>query len=161
MNPIRTLIPATAMALAVPLAWASSTATAGEVEQHCVVVIVDVDAGMIETGPQTCFATEAEAEDFARGNDNGRSASGTVGTHYSGTGYSGSSITITGSACTGGVWKPSGSWNNNIESSRHHCTGDTTTFYDSSNCSTGSYAITTDRTTLSSMNNRASCVRYG
>jgi len=161
MNPIRTLLATTAAALAVPLLASASAAAAPDVDQHCVADIVQVNRGVIETGPETCFATETEAADHARGGNDARSADRTIGTHYSGTGYSGSSIRITGDACTGGTWTPSASWNNNIESSRHHCPGDTTTFYDGSNCSTGSYAITTDRTSLSSMNNRASCVRYG
>ncbi|MEO1063206.1 MAG: hypothetical protein AAFZ07_17470 [Actinomycetota bacterium] len=86
----------------------------------------------------------------------------TIGRHYTGLNYTGSSITITGSVpCGGGVWKPSGSWNNNIESSRHYCGGSPTRFYNSSSCSGSSTAIYSSTSTLGWMNNLTSCVRYG
>ncbi len=88
-------------------------------------------------------------------------SSSVVGVHFKGQNYTGSSITITGSGCSGSVWRPSGSWNNNIESSHLYCGSAPTRFYDSSSCSGSHRPIRGSATTLGWMNNRASCVRYG
>lgn len=130
-----------------------------EVETHCVIEVTGLDRdGVFITGPEICFATEAEV-DTAAGSS--RSSNGTIGRHYTSTGYAGSSLTISGTTCGGGVWYPTGSWNNNIESSRHYCGSSKTRFYDSSNCSSGEYAISTDTVSLGWANNKPSCVRYG
>lgn len=155
----RFAVAATAVAMVFGLAQpalASTAEKAATPEQHCVVEVIAERDGVLITGNEICFAREADA----RSHSDSRS-SGTLGTHYTSTNYNGSSITITGSGCSGLVWYPTGSWNNNIESSLHQCGGGNTTFYDSSNCSTGPYAISSDRFSLGSMNNRASCVRYG
>lgn len=126
-----------------------------------------VEDGVLVTVPDVCFKTEVEASRYAariKPTPTGFglfSGSGIVGTHYTSTGYGGSSITVVGTSCIGGVWYPTGSWNNNIESSRHHCGSAATRFYNSSNCATGPYAIYSQKTSLGSMNNKASCVRYG
>ena len=132
-------------------------------ETHCVVEVVDIDLdGVLTTGPETCFLNERSAVEFAQGTSTNRSSGTTIiGTHYKNKNYAGSSITIVGTTCGGGVWWPTGSWNNNIESSRHYCGSSPTRFYDSSNCSTGVLSIYSARSTLGWMNNRASCVRYG
>lgn len=129
-------------------------------ESHCV---VDVSGGVAkETG---CFESLRAArnsiwQSSSRGAAVARSAS-LIGVHFKGQNYSGSSITITGSGCSGLVWKPSGSWNNNIESSYHFCGGSPTKFYDSSSCSGSYQPIYGPEITLGWMNNRTSCVRYG
>jgi hypothetical protein len=141
-------------------------------ERHCVVSVVDERDGVLSTGPERCYGTFAEAQDDAAaervtsstGGQDGfdtEAASSTIGVHFTGISFTGSSITITGSVCSGGVWYPSGSWNNNIASSYHYCGSSPTRFYDSSTCSGTSYAIYSAASTLGSMNDRASCVRYG
>lgn len=141
-------------------------------ERHCVVSVVDERSGVLSTGPEQCYGTFAEAQDHAAAESEPRpaedkdgldtsAASSTIGVHFTGTSYTGSSITITGSVCSGGVWYPTGSWNNNIASSYHYCGATPTRFYDSSTCSGTSYAIYSAASTLGSMNDRASCVRYG
>ena len=129
-------------------------------ESHCV---VDVSGGVAKEAG--CFESLRAArnsiwQSSSRGVAVARSSS-VLGVHFKGQNYGGSSITITGSGCSGLVWRPAGSWNNNIESSHHYCGGSPTKFYDSSSCS-GSYKpIHTWETTLGWMNNRTSCVRYG
>lgn len=149
---------------------AGATQPAGQVkepvERHCVVTVIDNTHGLLTTGPETCFDTEEEVDTHINsGGINGstaaRSASNTIGRHYKGANYGGSSITIIGTTCNGGVWWPTGSWDNNIESSQHHCGGSSTRFYDSSSCSGTSKPIYGASPTLSWMNNKASCVRYG
>ena len=135
-------------------------------EQHCVVEVIGVEDGEFVMGKEVCFGSKDEATRQAAASSAGggialAASSTTIGIHYTSTSYSGSSITIIGTTCSGGVWRPSGSWNNNIESSRHYCGGSATRFYDSSRCSGTSSAIYNSSTTLSWMNNRTSCVRYG
>ena len=143
-------------------------------EKHCVVIAESVDKdGVLVTGAETCFATEREADSFyvqlveeddtvkPQQRFSARSGSTTIGKHYTSTNYGGSSIRIVGTTCGGGVWWPTGYWNNNIESSRHYCGGSATTFYDSSNCASGVYPIWSKSPNLGWMKNKASCVRYG
>jgi hypothetical protein len=143
-------------------------------EQHCVVKVIGLKGDVLVTGPATCFETEAQAAQSYLGGASafpGKSlaspaavslaASTVIGRHYTGSNYTGSSMTITGSQCLGGVWYPTGSWNNNIASSRHYCGGRPTTFYDASDCKTSAYSIYNDSSGLGWMDNKASCVRYG
>ena len=123
---------------------------------------------MFLTEPEVCFGSEAEADIHAASlytdfNGQGALASGTntIGTHYTSTYYSGSSVKVVGTTCSGGVWYPTGTWNNNIESSRHHCGSSPTTFYNSSSCAGSPHRIYQAAPTLGQMNNKASCVRYG
>jgi hypothetical protein len=143
-------------------------------EEHCVVAVTAVRGDVLITGPETCFDSEAQAArasvsgvgslsaaSLASPGASALAATTVIGKHYTGTSYTGSSISIVGTQCLGGVWYPSGSWNNNIESSRHYCGGNPTTFYDSSDCKTSAYSIYSQATSLGWMDNKASCVRYG
>jgi hypothetical protein len=133
-------------------------------ERHCVAEVVDERDGVLVTGPERCYRTfeEAAADSTAESGDvTSMSSTNTIGLHFTGTSFSGSSIRITGTVCAGGVWYPSSSWNNNIASSYHYCGSAPTTFYDYSSCGGTSLSIYSSVTTLSSMNDRASCVRYG
>lgn len=137
-----------------------------QAEQHCLATVASNSRGVIEIGPQTCFETEKEVDGFIRDGRNtsaaaSRSSSQTIGRHYTNTGYSGSSITIVGTGCSGGTWNPSGGWNNNIESSKNYCGGSGTKFYNSSSCSGSGKTIYGNKTSLGWMNNKTSCVRYG
>ncbi len=145
---------------------AEATDVEGDRERHCVVEATDVGNEVLVTGPEVCFDTEVEAARHAGGlgaqGESARSSgSTTIGVHYTSTGFGGSSITIVGTTCGGGVWYPTGAWNDNLESTRHHCGGSPTTFYDSSSCSGGPYEVYSQRTSLGWMNNKPSCVRYG
>lgn len=136
-------------------------------ERHCVAEVVDERDGVLVTGRERCYQTYAEAAAASSGTestDEGAvtmSSSNTIGVHFTGTSFSGSSIRIVGTVCGGGVWYPSSAWNDNIASSYHYCGSAPTTFYDYSSCGGSSLSIYSSVTTLSSMNDRASCVRYG
>lgn len=119
---ITSMMAAVGLLLAIPgngQAHDASTSELAAAERHCVVEIVDVVDGVMVTGPETCFSAEREAQRYAStvGAQSGtsRSSATTIGTHYSKTGFGGSSITIAGTTCSGGVWYPAGSWNNAIE----------------------------------------------
>ena len=139
-------------------------------EQHCVIEVIGVDDGVFVTQPEVCFGSQAEAvihaasinaEPSGEGDLALSSNSNTIGTHYTSTSFGGSSVRIVGTTCGGGVWYPTGTWNNNIESSLHYCGSSATTFYNSSNCSGSPYHIYLEADSLGQMNNLASCVRYG
>ncbi|MBA2338024.1 MAG: hypothetical protein H0V96_09775 [Acidimicrobiia bacterium] len=106
-------------------------------EEHCVAVAVDqaADGELVVSEPQ-CFATKAEAADAvaalttAAPSDSANAGSPglqvplstmTLGIHYDGTGGTGSSISITGSGCTGGYWNASAYWTNRISSTWNGC----------------------------------------
>ncbi len=169
---------------------AAASAKPSTTERHCVVEVTGVRDGVFVTRPEVCFASQTEAvvhaasigADTAEGERSrqvsvtnsalyvrhrsvGRvtrsSGADTIGVHFTSSWFSGSSVRIVGTTCAGGVWYPTGAWNNNIESSLHYCGSSPTTFYDSSSCSGSSYAVHSEANSLGQMNNRASCVRYG
>ncbi len=151
---------------ALPAGAALPASTAKEpVEKHCVVTVVDDTDGVLTTGPETCFDTEKEVDAYINGNSIGQSAarsgSNVIGKHFTSTNYGGSSVTVLGTTCSGGVWRPTGGWNNNIESAKHYCGSARTRFYASSSCSGSGRSIYGDASSLGWMNNKTSCVRYG
>ena len=147
---------------------AGASARPGGTEQHCVIEVTGVEDGVFLTGPEVCFGSQTEAVIHAASvgaESSGQvalaSGTNTIGTHFTSTSYSGSSVRIVGTTCGGGVWYPTGAWNNNIESSLHHCGSSPTTFYNSSSCAGSPHRIQGAVPSLGQMNNRASCVRYG
>ena len=149
---------------------AAVSAKPSTTERHCVVEVTGVRDGVFVTRPEVCFTSQTKAVVHAASISTGTadpnrvtrsSGTNTIGVHYTSTWFSGSSVRIVGTTCGGGVWYPTGAWNNNIESSRHYCGSSPTTFYDSSSCSGSSYPIHREANSLAQMNNRASCVRYG
>ena len=150
---------------------AAMSAKAAVPEQHCVIEVTGVEDGVFVTQPDVCFASQGVAALHAASVSARRSGplhhlarvsnTKTIGLHYTSTSYGGSSVRIVGTTCGGGVWYPTGRWNNNIESSRHYCGSSPTTFYDSASCSGPPYPIYLRRNSLGQMNDRASCVRYG
>lgn len=129
-------------------------------EIHCVVRLVGEGPEMISLGCHATRSAALTATLFTSGTFAPRS-SRVLGTHFSGQHYSGSSITVTGTGCTGLIWRPDGWWDDNIESSRYYCDGPPIRFYDSRTCSGTQRPITRRAGSLGWMNNRASCVRYG
>ncbi|MDQ3782560.1 MAG: hypothetical protein M3349_06440, partial [Actinomycetota bacterium] len=106
-------------------------------EEHCVAVAVDqtADGELVVSEPE-CFATEAEADEAlaalttAAPSDSATAGSPglqvplatfTLGKHYDGFSGTGSSISITGSGCTGGYWNASSYWTNRISSTWNGC----------------------------------------
>lgn len=152
----------------VALVWSGlvieSAAAESPTTTHCVVEVVAERDGRYITGPESCSPSFQEAQMTASESESDyatAAGSNTIGVHFTGTNFTGSSITIVGDVCSGGVWWPTGSWNNNIASSYHYCGSKPTIFYDSSSCSGTSRTIYNASSTLYTMNDRASCVRYG
>ncbi len=142
------------------LSGGATGSAANRGEQHCVVEVdADGSGSLLRTAAETCFATKTGVEAYLR--STAARGTTTIGRHYTGTDFTGSTVTISGTVCSGGVWKPTGFWNNNIESSSHFCGTAPTTFYNNSGCSSGAHAISTATVSLGSANNTASCVRYG
>ena len=164
-------IAAIAVVVAIGIAFvgqAGASERSEGIERHCVIEVTGVEDGVFLTGPEVCFGSQTQAVMHAASTSSAVSgqaalASGnnTIGTHYTSTFYSGSSVRIVGTTCGGGVWYPTGAWNNNIESSRHHCGTSPTTFYNSSSCAWSPHPIYGAAPSLGQMNNQASCVRYG
>ncbi len=155
--------------------WPALAAT----ETHCVVDVVDrLRDGELVTGPARCYSTFAEAMlDASDGTlqlpadaspskvlDSGSLAptasSFTLGIHFDGASGTGSSISITGSSCTGGYWNTGTAWANRISSSWNGCAR--LRHWDNPS-KTGAYqdtfgAGTTDN--LTTLNNKAESVSY-
>ena len=156
-----------------PAGIAGAAPESPEVDRHCVVEVAGVEDGVFVMGQEACFATESDAAlhavslsteasaASAASGPPGTAGTNTIGMHYTAKSYGGSSIRVVGTTCGGGVWYPTGSWNNNIESSRHYCGERPTSFYNYSNCLGSPHRIYGTATSLGSINNRTSCVRYG
>ena len=139
---IAALTLATALVAVVPAVAQTAEPVA---EEHCVAVAVDVasDGRLVLDEPE-CYSTVADASeatkvalaDVAASNrsvtrsalasDSGgqqvaQATSKTLGIHYDGSSGTGSSITIVGSACTGGYWNASATWKNRISSTYNGC----------------------------------------
>ena len=133
---------ATALVAVVPAVAQTAEPVA---EEHCVVVAVDTasDGRLVLDEPE-CYSTVADAAeatevalvDVAASNRSGgrstmasdsagqqlaQASSKTLGIHYDGSSGSGSSITVVGSACTGGYWNASATWKNRISSTYNGC----------------------------------------
>ncbi len=153
-----------AFGLTVALVSAASPASAAkpvtEVEKHCIIEVLDTVDGVFVTAPEVCFDSTEALQAVAFSPEASALGSNVVGVHFTAQQYGGSSIAIMGTTCNGGIWQPSGSWNNNIESSAHYCGSDGTTFYDNSQCVLTATTIYAAAQTLGTMNNKTSCVKY-
>lgn len=108
--------------------------------EHCVAAVVDQHSdGELVLGESSCYASFSEAMTQASSGavslalDTPTSAvftdeligtlasSFTLGIHFDGYGGGGSSISITGTSCSGGYWNATGWWRNRISSSFNGC----------------------------------------
>lgn len=164
--------PASALETGVTDAPTPELQTLGEHgEEHCVVELVQENSNYGLQTPQVigCFDTLREAQSTGQavtrealgieGASFFAGSWGNMATHFTGSWYSGSSITITGT-CTGQIWQPGGFWNNNFESHYHYC-GSSIRFSDSSWCFGSGYTAWSSTGSYGWMNNRTSCIRYG
>ena len=138
--------------------------------QHCVVDVTAVASdGAFEVSAPTCYSELAAAmEEVGLGTGIDTSlevvaavtlASTTIGVHYDGANFTGSSLTISGSNCLGGYLNLAATWDNRISSTIsnfcgriRHWTGYNTT---------GSFQDTVPSGNLSSpVNNAASSIQY-
>ena len=74
---------------------------------------------------ETCFRTQAEAEEFALAPDPRLRtvfSQGIIGIHYEGRDFTGASLTLSGTDCAGGgITLTGGVWDNRIRSTRNGC----------------------------------------
>jgi hypothetical protein len=108
-------------------------------ETHCVVVVVDeTPDGELVTSRPVCFPTLLESQVAIEAGligtpglalESATSGEGpasmllsfTLGTHFDGVNGTGSSISVVGTACSGGWWNTGAGWANKISSSWNGC----------------------------------------
>jgi hypothetical protein len=109
-------------------------------ETHCVIdVLGELPTGEFIVSEPRCYSTfpQAVADEtdgtvrlasgtkgtvlFEDAETAAAVSSFTLGTHFDGANGTGSSISVTGSSCTGGYWNTSASWDNRISSSYNGC----------------------------------------
>jgi hypothetical protein len=129
-------------ALVVLVVWNAPTVLGGvdltETESHCVVAVVaHKTSGEFILSEPRCFSSLAQALTDASGDssafpadfsgsellsgEGGSALLATLGVHFEGANGSGSSISVTGGACSGGYWNTGLSWANRISSSWNGC----------------------------------------
>lgn len=131
---------ATVLVVAAPASAAKEASPAKPEVEHCVASVVDQAAdGELILGSEACYATFSEAMSAA---SDGKAelpldtaavavfgdelvgtlaVTFTLGIHFDGYNGSGSSISITGTSCSGGYWNATGWWRNRISSSFNGC----------------------------------------
>ena len=159
-------LPAT---VALPSTVAASP-TEPDTESHCVLEVVDQEAtGELVTAPPVCFGTLAEALEYADGSPLGRddassndlaaAASMVLGVHFEHQDRTGSSITVSGTDCSGGYVNLSAAWINRISSTQNGC--GTVTFFDGFGTSGASEVTGSSTVNLKALNDIANSVQYG
>lgn len=146
MRPVR-LVPVILTVLALGTQAAPAGAAPSDAETHCVVEVVAHAAD----GELLTVTDAAVAETVS---------SFTLGIHFDGASGSGSSISVTGSSCTGGYWNTPSTWDDRISSSWNGCAR---LRHWGGPSKTGSYQDTSGVGTtdnLTTMNNRTESVSY-
>jgi hypothetical protein len=104
---------------------------------HCVVTVEGAKpSGELVTSAPRCFATIGEAlrsaglpvvgsgdtpRQMAASGQMATASDYTIGIHYDGFGYTGSSFSVVGSGCIGGYLNMSSAWNNRVSSTWNGC----------------------------------------
>lgn len=175
----KTLLVTSITAIALLLPGVSTATQAGE-ETHCVVdVIGEKTSGELIVSEPRCYTTfSAAIEDASEGalvlprsatgavmfedaDVAGAASSFTLGIHYDGYNGLGSSISISGTSCSGGWWNTGTTWHDRISSTYNGCAR--LRHYTNANMG-GAYedtkgAGTTDNLTVN-LNNKADSVSY-
>jgi hypothetical protein len=142
----------------------ATPAAAAPVEQHCAVHVIDQepDGELVLSKPE-CFRSLDEAmdqgaiADTQAGSTQALAASTVLAVHYDGANFSGSSLTIFGTTCSGGYTNLALIWRNRISSSSNGCP--VVRFYDGVNL-TGAVETQVGSGNLFTLNNRADSVQY-
>jgi hypothetical protein len=166
-----------AMLLAVAMAASLVTVPPAEANaaHHCVLRVVGQrQSGQLVTAPPSCYASFADAMASigvdTRGVTNPnpatlaaagrleRAATFTIGIHYDGANWTGSSMSVTGSNCLGGWLNVSSTWVNRISSTWNGC--NRILHFDGYN-RTGAYESTMGNGgNLITLNNRTNSIQY-
>ena len=115
---------AAALMIAVAITPARAAGADQSAERHCVVVVVDQRPdGELVTGPETCYPTPVGAAGSSGGEAPTMQTTSSIvlAVHYDGANFTGSSLTVWGSACNGGYLNLSSSWVNRISSTNNIC----------------------------------------
>lgn len=146
-----------------------------EREEHCVVRVIGKKPSgeFVTTAPQ-CHSTfeqamaaagagrSANLADGATSDElaayNASAASSIIGVHYDGASFTGSSLTVNGSDCSGGWANMSSTWNNRISSTSNGCYR--IRHWDGTNKTGASEDTIGAGGNLSALNNQASSIQY-
>ncbi len=146
---------------------AGTAAAAPPAPEHCVVhVISTAPSGELLVGPASCYPTlegAMTAEDVdASGTGASQRVSAlatfTIGIHYDGGNFTGSSISVVGSNCSGGWLNLSATWNNRISSTEHGCPR--IRHYSGTGLTGSSQTTVAPGGNLTSLNNITSSIQY-
>ena len=131
-------------------------------EKHCVTAIVgQKKSGEFITTPPICYPTFAQAQGqiLADGSTSDfQAADFTIGIHFDGYSFTGSSMSVVGSSCSGGWLNTSSNWDNRISSTWNGCP--TIAHYDGYNLAGSVETTTGGGGNLSSMVNRTQSLQY-
>ena len=133
--------------------FAAPAPAAPRPEEHCVLHVVgQADNGELLTEAPVCFASAAAAAASPLG------ATSTIAVHYDGANFTGSSITISGSTCSGGWLNLSFAWRNRISSTQNFCPQ--IRHFDGLNLTGAWQATFGTGGNLSTLNNKTESVQY-
>jgi hypothetical protein len=144
------------VALAAPaLALLADAGAAAPQEEHCVITVTGESAsGQLLASGMRCYDTLSEARSSgARG-----LRTTYIAHHYDGAGFTGSSLSIEGTTCSGGWLNLPTSWRNRISSTFQVC--GSVRHYDSLNLSGSSQTTTGSGGNLTTLDNKAESVQY-
>jgi hypothetical protein len=124
-------------------------------EEHCIVRIIGQQpSGEYIASPPECFATMAGVQQSSAA----AAASSTIGVHYDGANFTGSSFSVVGDNCGGGWLNVSFFWNNRVSSTWNGCPY--IFHYDGTNL-TGAWQVTVaPGGNLTTLNNKTSSIQY-
>lgn len=144
---------ALATLLPVTTAGAAPTPTG---EQHCAAKVVDEkETGELVLGPTECRATRDAALMAVSGP---AKSTFTIGTHFDGASFSGSSFSVVGSNCSGGWLNLDSSWDNRVSSTVNGC--NRIIHYDGDNLTGAGEATLGGGGSLWYLNNRTNSIQY-
>lgn len=127
-------------------------------ETHCVVeVIGQEDSGEFIVTEPYCEATRAQAY-ASLSTTSSLAGSFTIGVHYDGFNYTGSSFSVVGSDCTGGYLNLSSTWINRVSSTSNGCYR--IAHYDGYNKTGASQSTYGFGGNLTTLNNDANSIAY-
>jgi hypothetical protein len=166
-NPTEELVPSSrllvlAAAAGIGVVALSAPATAAPPEQHCVVDVVGQEPdGQLVLSEERCYRSFDQAQADAAVPPGGDSvmalSGGTLGVHYDGSNFTGSSITVSGTSCSGGYTNLTTTWRNRVSSTMNGCP--VVRFFDGINL-TGASETMLASGNLIYMNNKSDSIQY-
>ncbi len=141
---------------------AGPPAAAAPAEEHCAArVVAKRSTGELVLSPAVCRSSRTEALQAVGAlatTGYAAQATFTLGVHFDGFSYTGSSISIVGDDCLGGYTNLSSTWDNRVSSTMNGCYR--IRHYNGSNKSGSSQTILGAGGNLSSLNNLTESIQY-